>query len=214
MTISLDGRQVVLEAADAAGKPRLWLAPFDRRSPPRQIPSVEGRSAHFGPSGEIFFRHTEGSSGFVYRVRPDGTGMRKALEQPIFYLNEVSPDGRWIEALSPLPDSRPAAVQMFPLGGGSAVFIGSNTHLRWSSRGDSLWIAGGPVPDGRTYIVPLPPGKTLPPIPPGGFRSEQEIARLPGAHRIDAIGAPGPSPDVYAFERRTVQRNLYRIPIP
>ena len=73
-----------MEAPDGEGKPRLWLAPFDRRSPPRQIPGVEGRSAHFGPSGEIFFRHTEGSSGFVYRVRPDGTGLRKALEQPVF----------------------------------------------------------------------------------------------------------------------------------
>jgi len=212
--ISPDGQQVVLEAADEAGRPRLWLAPFDRRSAPRRIPGAEGRSAQFGPSGEIFFRHTEGSSGFVYRVRPDGTGLRKALEQPIFLLDEVSPDGRWIEAWAPLPGNRPAATHMFPLGGGSAVFIGSNTLLRWSSRGDSLWIVGGPVPDGRTYIVPLPPGKVLPPIPAGGFTSEQEIASLPGAHMIDAIGAPGPSRDIYAFERRTVQRNLYRIPIP
>jgi len=31
---------------------------------------------------------------------------------------------------------------------------------------------------------------------------------------IDAIGAPAPSRDVYAFERRTVQRNLYPDPIP
>src|SRR3954466_582853 len=36
--ISPDGRQVVLEAEDAGGKARLWLAPFDRRSPPRLIP--------------------------------------------------------------------------------------------------------------------------------------------------------------------------------
>jgi hypothetical protein len=103
---------------------------------------------------------------------------------------------------------------MFPLGGGLPVVIGSNTHLQWSSSGDSLWITAGVVPDGQSYIVPLPRGKMLPPIPPGGFRSEQDIARLPGAHMIDATGAPGPSPDVYAFERRTVQRNLYRVPIP
>ena len=212
--ISPDSRQVVLEAPDAEGKPRLSLAPFDRRSPPRQIPGVEGRSAHFGPSGEIFFRHTEGSSGFVYRVWPDGTGLRKALEQPVFSLSAIPPDGRWIEAWAPRPDNRQAAVQMFPLRGGSPFVIGSNALVRWAPGGDSLWISGGAVADGRTYIVPLPPGKVLPPIPPGGFRSEQEIARLPGAHMIDATGAPGPSRDVYAFERRTVQRNLYRIPIP
>ena len=104
--ISRDGKQMVMEAPDGEGKPRLWLAPFDRRSPPRQIPGVEGRSAQFGPSGEIFFRYTEGSSGFVYRVMPDGTGLRKALEQPVFYLVAVSPDGRWIQAWAPNPGAR------------------------------------------------------------------------------------------------------------
>ncbi len=129
-------------------------------------------------------------------------------------LSNVSPDGRWIEAWAPLPGNRPSAVQMFPLGGGTPVVIGSNTFLQWSSSGDSLWIALGAVPDGKTYIVPLPPGKILPLISPEGFRSEPEISRLPGAHKIDATGAPGPNRDVYAFYRVTIQRNLYRIPIP
>jgi dipeptidyl aminopeptidase/acylaminoacyl peptidase len=212
--ISPDGRQVVLEAPDAAGKPRLWLAPFDRRSPPLPIPNVEGRMALFGPSGEIFFRYLEEDSSFAYRVRPDGTGLRKAFEQPILGDTGISPDGRWIEVWAPLPGNGPSAVQLFPLDGGSPVVIGSNTFLQWSRGGDSIWISGGAVAYGRTYIVPLRRGKTLPPIPPGGFRSEQEVASLPGAHRIDFRGAPGGTRDVYAFERRTVQRNLYRIPIP
>jgi len=212
--ISADGKQVVLEAMDGEGKPRLWMAPLDRRSQPRQIPNVEGRSAHFGPAGEIFFRRTEGSSGFVYRVHPDGTGLRKALEQPVFHLNGVSPDGQWIEAWARLQGNTSATVQMFPLRGGSPVIIGGNILLQWSSSGDSLWISAGPVIDGRTYIVPLPPGKMLPRIPPAGLNSEEAIARLPGAHSIDSIGAPAPSRDIYAFEHRTVQRNLYRIPIP
>ena len=68
---------------------------------------------------------------------------------------------------------------------------------------------------GRTYVLPLPPGKILPNIPPGGFRSEAEIAALAGVRVIDlADVAPGPSPDIYAFSRQTVQRNLYRIPLP
>jgi hypothetical protein len=81
--ISADGRQVVMETADREGKPRLWLAPLDRSSPPHQIPNVVGESPRFGPDGEIFFRRraegssqepgTEGSPGFVYRVRLDGT---------------------------------------------------------------------------------------------------------------------------------------------
>jgi Tol biopolymer transport system component len=212
--ISRDGKQVVMEAPDGEGKPRLWLAPLDRRSPPRQIPGVEGRDAQFGPGGEIFFRYAEGSSGFVYRVRPDGTGLRKALEQPVFTLNVFSPDGGWIQAWARNPATGRSAVQMFPLAGGSPIVIGATTFLSWSWRGDTLWITGGVVPEGRTYIVPLPPGKMLPRVSPGGFGSEEEIASLSGARRIDTIGAPGPTRDIYAFERRTVQRNLYRIPIP
>jgi hypothetical protein len=64
-------------------------------------------------------------------------------------------------------------------------------------------------------MIPLPPGQILPKIPPAGFTSEQEVAGLPGARRIDEVGVtPGPSPGVYAFYRGTTpQRNLYRIPI-
>jgi hypothetical protein len=55
----------------------------------------------------------------------------------------------------------------------------------------------------------------LPPIPAGGFHSEQEVARLPGVRRIEEMGVvAGPSPDIYAFYRGTTQRNLYRVPIP
>jgi Tol biopolymer transport system component len=37
--ISPDDRKVVMEAADREGKPRLWLAPLDRSSPPHQSPT-------------------------------------------------------------------------------------------------------------------------------------------------------------------------------
>jgi hypothetical protein len=53
----------------------------------------------------------------------------------------------------------------------------------------------------------------LPRIPDAGFRSEAELAAVPGA-QIIAYGdfAPDPSSSVYAFSRETVTRNLYRIP--
>jgi len=75
-------------------------------------------------------------------------------------------------------------------------------------------VGGRPLPAGRSYIVPLPSGRFLPLELREGVRSEQEVAELPGARRIDAdMVLPGPSPDVYAFYRTTTQRNLYRIPI-
>jgi dipeptidyl aminopeptidase/acylaminoacyl peptidase len=209
--ISADGRRVVLEAEDREGRPQLWLTSFERELPPRPVPNVEGRRPRFGPSGEIFFH---GSHSFVYRVRPDGTGMQKALEQPVLMLLAVSPDDKWLIAWARPADNGPAAVHAFPLGGGPPVRIRPRIRWQWSPGGGFLSLAL-PFHEGRTYIVALPLGEALPPIPAGGLDSEEEIARLPGARRIDALRAvPSPSPGVYAFSRNTTQRNLYRIPIP
>jgi hypothetical protein len=211
--ISRDGKHVAMEIPDADGKPRLWLAPVDRSSPPRQIPKVEGQKPIFGLAGDIFFRRQDGPSAFVYSIHPDGTGLRKALDQPAFYADDISPDERWVHLWTQLPGHQSAVTALFPLVGGQPVVVGSNTTLHWSSRGDSCWIWAGAVPDGRTYIVLLR-NMMLPRIPEGGFHSEEEVAALPGARRLDAEGAPGPSLGIYAFERHTIQRNLYRIPIP
>jgi len=207
--ISADGQQVVMWTADRS----FWLAPFDRSTPPRQIPNVSGGEPRFGPGGEIFFRGKEGTSQFLYRVRPDGTGMRKVLEQPIVTLGSISPDGRWISAWAPLPRNGAPAWQVFPLEGGTSITVGTYAALSlgWSLDGRSWLIVG--ISE-STYIIPLPAGKALPRIPAGGFHSDEEIARLPGAQRIDAEGVVlGPSADVYTFYRNTTQRNLYRVPI-
>ena len=212
--VSVDGRQVVMEAEDSEGMRRLWIVPLDRQSPPRQIPNVEGRQPRFGPTGEIFFRRSEEHSNFAYRVQPDGSGLRKAVEEPILILNAVSRDGKWIVGWSPLSSGEGAGLQAFSLTGQRSVAIANHIDWRWSPRGDSFSISGGPFGAGRSYIIPLRAGEALPPVPAGGFVSEQDVAQLPGARRIDAWTAvPGPSPDVYAFYRGTTQRNLYRIPV-
>lgn len=69
----------------------------------------------------------------------------------------------------------------------------------------------------HTYVVPLSPGEVLPRTIAIGesFPSDAELAKVPGV-RIIPMGdiVPGPTADVYAFTRETVQRNLYRIPLP
>ena len=205
---------------DLAGKLRLWVAHLDRSAPPRQIPNVEGHSPKFGPAGEIFFRAVEGSTGFVYSVRPDGTQLRKAIPEPIIGLNAVSPDGNWLVTTSPIPGQPASATIAHPLRGGTPVFI-SNREPRpkWSRDGRFLYLsiatAGGTaLANGNTYVFPLSPGRLFPDFPAGGL-SEAEMAKWPGGYVIDiADFEPGPSPDAYAFSRETTQRNLYRIPIP
>ena len=209
--ISPDGRQLVIETTASGGKSRLWIAPFDRRSPPRQIPNVSGRTPIFGPTGEVFFR----DAGVTYRVRPDGTGLRRAIPQETVLLMNVSPDGRWVVAWSPMPDGGVEA-QAFSMNGGPTVRIaGGRPVMQWSADGLSIALSGGPIGDDRSYIVPLPPGQILPKFPAAGLRSEEDVASLPGARRVDVQGlVPGPSPDVYAFYRGATHRNLYRVPIP
>ena len=88
---------------------------------------------------------------------------------------------------------------------------GTGVRIRWSRDGSLLFL----TVSGRTYAMPVPRGEPLPEMPPGGFGSPADIAAAPGARLIEASDfAPGPEPDVYAFSRETVQRNLYRIPLP
>jgi hypothetical protein len=203
-----------MDASDPEGTRGLWLAPLDRQSPPRMIPNAEGaRQPVFTPDGDILFRRGEGTTNFVYRIRPDGSGMQQALERPIAGLSTASRDGRWIVAWSFLPDNEGMAVQAFPLSGAPPVIIAAHAAFDWSPGGDSVSVSGGPIADNRSYIIPLAPGEALPRMPAEGFRSEEEIAQLPGARRVDALTVPGPTSDVYAFYRGTTQRNLYRIPL-
>jgi Tol biopolymer transport system component len=211
--VSADGQHVVMEAADGDGTSRLWLARLDRRVPHGQIPNVEGRQPRFAPDGDILFRRSDGAATFVHRIRPDGTGMRRAIEQAIPLLGDVSPDGRFVVAWTTLPGSESSAVQLFPLDGGAPLPVAAFISWSRSSSGRTVSFSTGSISAGRSYVVPLRPGETLPPLPAAGLWLERDVAQLPGARRVDAVVAPGPSPDVYAFHRTTTQRNLFRIPL-
>ncbi len=223
--ISPNGRQVVASVLDKRGKDRLWVAPLDRSSPPHEIPNVEGLAPMFGADDKILYLATEGTSRFVYSVDDDGTERHKVIERPISTLIRVSPDGHWLVVL--LPGRAASNIAAFPLRGGAPVQItmGDTTsfvdaNVQWSPDGErflvSVTTAMSPVVvAGRTYAVPLQPGQMFPRLPAGGFRSESDIAKLPGTRVINALQvAPGPKPDMYAFARATVQHNLYRIPLP
>jgi serine/threonine protein kinase len=213
--ISPDGRRVVLTAEDGEAKSRLWLVAVDRSTQPQRVPGVEGHQPVFGPPGEIVFRANDGNRTWIYRVREDGRDVRKAIDQPAEPAG-VSLDGRSLVA--------------WPYGGGATVYSldgtapvrvwGRDARLRWSSDGRVLFLsvsttAGTLYSTGRTYVIPLAPGRLLPDIPSSGFTTEAELAALPGVQIIAAADvAPGPTSSTYAFSREATQRNLYRIPIP
>jgi WD40 repeat protein len=211
--ISPDGSQLAFFSPDRDGKARLWLTPFDRRSPPRQVPNVVGEHPLFGPSDEIFFRMVEGTSAFLYSVRKDGTVLRKTGEQVVISLFSASSDRKWI--LLGVPS---IGEVLFPTGGGAPISL--HLHypdwLRWSGDGKHLFVCGTNENRAKAYVVPLSPGQVLPSsiTLARNFLSDQDLAKLPGVRTIPAGDVvPGPTADIYAFTRETVQRNLYRIPL-
>jgi hypothetical protein len=68
---------------------------------------------------------------------------------------------------------------------------------------------------GKTVAIPVPPGQSLPELPATGIRTLDEAKALPGARVIDRRDiSPGSDPSVYAYVKKWVHRNLYRIPVP
>ena len=211
-SISPDGREVVAAAKDHDGKPRLWVAALDRQSPPHQIPNVEGDMPHFGRDGEIFFRVVaDSNTAHAYRVHQDGTGLRQVSPEIIGGIYGLSQDSNWLVTSVVREANR---VMALPANGGPPAPMPWTTVAKWSSDGRRTFFsrAAGPNPSnilGKTYVVPLPAGQMFP------TQADADLKSLPGAQVMDAYDvAPGPTPDVYAFSRQSVQRNLYRVPIP
>lgn len=218
-SISTDGKRAAFAVLDSDGKSRLWLAWLDRRFPPRQMPSLDEDSPAFGPSGEVFFRATEGGQNFIYRMKENGTERRKVVPDPVIHLISVSPDGQWVLARVAVSGEEAAsAIVAYPIAGGSSTRVCDFCEVKWSPDGKVLYLfmpGMGAAGAGKTLVIPLRAGKALPPLPSSGFKSEADLAVLGGLQTIPQGSIyPGPNSSVYAFCRTIVQRNLYRIPIP
>jgi len=135
------------------------------------------------------------------------------LEQPVSIFNfprSISPDGRSVFAWAAPPGGREGG-QVFSLDGKPPIYLGGNGQVSWGAGGALLSYYGA----SDAFYFPLAARQTLPHIPAGGFRSDEEIARVPGGRRIEGrLIILGPTPDVYAFYRGATQRNLYSIPVP
>jgi eukaryotic-like serine/threonine-protein kinase len=212
--ISPDGRQVVMASPDSGGKLRLWLAPLDRHSPPQEIPNIETEEPFFGATGEVFFRRVEGTSAFLYRVQQNGGGLRKAIDLPVVAVLGASADRKWLV----LGTLAAGGMVIFRVDGGAPFLtqLPPPTGLGWSGDGKHLFVyvkTRNQVD--KTYVFPVTPGRPVPETLIHGLPSELEISKLPGVRVIASADAvPGLTADIYAFTRESVQRNLYRVPVP
>jgi eukaryotic-like serine/threonine-protein kinase len=219
--LSRDGRRVVFSAVDADGESHIWLASTDRRSPPRQVPNIEGDMPVFGLPGELVFHAIEGGGSFAFRVHEDGMEKQKLVSQQIYQILSISPDAQWLVTSGlPMGGETTWSTLILPMTGGSPIMIlNAFCTAQWQpdSRFFYLSVTTGfnsAGAYGKTYVLPVPHDKMLPDIPAGGFPSEAAVAAFPGVRVINSADvAPGPAPDIYAFSRQTIHRNLYRVPI-
>jgi Tol biopolymer transport system component/DNA-binding winged helix-turn-helix (wHTH) protein len=210
--ISPDGKQVAFVAQDAEEAWHTWVASLDRRTPPKQLTS-SAREPRFGPQGEIYFVTHEGSQEFVYRIGPNETLPRKMVSEPVTNFAGISPRGDWWLFGH-------TAVVAKPAQGGAPTPICGFCGVGWEFDGKFLYLRFrkvGEMGGGRAFAIALPAGKDLPVLPPSGLKSIDDVGKLNVVADIDTTGmavfAPGPDPSTYAYVRRTVQRNLFQIPL-
>ncbi len=222
--VSADGKQIVYSARGNDNRAHLWAASPSRRFPPKQITSGEDDAPFLVNGGDIIFRRFENGAHHVYRMKQDGGTPEKVLATSVIRLPAMSPDGQWLIAWVPLANEESgSAVQAYHLADGKVVRLCDFCCAKWSGDGKYFYLyfdiltRGNAKRRGRSYVFAVRPGAELPAIPPGGIKSEADLAKLGAtvqpASKADDV-APGPSPAIYAFTQRTIQRNLYRVPLP
>jgi len=218
--ISRDEKEVAYTTSTLNGPSKVWLASLDRRTPPREIAS--GDQVSFGADGELVFRSLEGTATFPVRIKKDGSGREPVTTVPILEKSGVSPDGNWVIAFSVVTNSNPlgGGILAIPLHGGAPKKLcsGSDCRAVWSHDGRFLYVdmaavASGPFA-GKTVAIPIPAGKSLPDLPAAGLDANTGEIQLAGARVIEhGPVSPGSDPSIYVFEKRDLQRNLFRIPL-
>ncbi|MGB9244322.1 MAG: protein kinase [Candidatus Acidiferrales bacterium] len=216
-SVSHDGKEVAFARMDQSGHPGIWVAPTNHRSSPLRISSQNAidDSPFFLPDGDLVFRTIEGGSNFLYRMNADGTGRRKISSQRVFDAFSVSPDGRWLLAVSPGPDQEHTAqATAFAVDGSTSVPVCLGyCHLIWGSTGEFAYLYFPSLYEG-TYELPVLHDTGLPKLPPAGISRIEDLASAKAAPPIPVAVESALSPSVYAYTRQNTHRNLYRIPLP
>jgi serine/threonine protein kinase/Tol biopolymer transport system component len=227
-SVSPDGKKVAFIKADSDSHSGIWIWSLDRHAPPRQLQTAEADTPIFARNGEILFSMKEGAFHYVFRMKEDGTGLRKAIPEPVAHLISLSPDDRWIVAAVDSGSSDLSQiVSAYPMQGGLPLVlcrvcaIGSwqidPPIVSWSFDQKSMYISlthTGANDKPKTIVIPLNPGDAFP-TSWSELVTNTKLAQMRGVRVLDLPSVfPGPDPSNYAFWRFITQRNLYRISLP
>jgi Tol biopolymer transport system component len=206
--ISPDG-QMAAYTSGTGIQAQIFVAPLDRSAPPRHIVSG-GNLVSFGAPGELIFQQLTPRANYLARVKTDGTGLTRVMNDAIVGKTGVNSGGTWVGAAT----NSSMAVSVKD-GTRKAICTGA-CLIAWSRDGAYLYLTTLFDPTktvGTTLVFPIPPGQVLPTLPPAGL-SPNADEKFPGVRIIRQAGvAPGPDPDTYAFAKSEFVGNLFRIPL-
>ena len=222
--VSPDGQSITFSSYDEQEKPHVWVAALNRRTAPRQISARAADSPFFAPGEVLYYRVLDSGSNWLYRAHVDGSAEQKIGNEPIVELTGVSPDGKWVIQLSAVNAGEvTAAIVAYRVADGHVVRICSICQPSWSKDGKSFYLTfrGNKQGDAaKTWVIPLPPGEVLPPLPAGGLTAANYLkwlAEVKGVLAGSRSGASqlsfGPQTSTYVYLRQTVHRNLFQIPL-
>ena len=227
-SVSPDGKNVAFTRAGSDSHSGIWIWSLDRRASPRQLQTAEADTPIFARNGEILFSMKEGAFNYIFRMKQDGTDLRKAIPDPIARLISLSPDDRWIvAAIDSGNPARPQIVSGYPMGGGvprvlcRVCAVGSfeidPPIVGWSFDQKWMYISlshTGASDTPKTIVIPLDPGDAFP-TTWNELVTNTKLPRMRGVRVLDLPSVfPGPDASNYAFWRYSAQRNLYRISLP
>ena len=132
--ISRDEKEVAFTTTNADGQSQIWLAPLDRRTPPRLIVEA-GDQVSFGAPGELIFRSlAEGNA--LARIKTDGTGFERIPTVSFLDKGDVSPDGEWVIIRAPATREHPVLETLaVPIRGGIPIKVCNVCSANWSPDG-------------------------------------------------------------------------------
>ena len=219
--ISRDEKEVAFTTTNADGQSQIWLAPLDRRTPPRLIVKT-GDQVSFGAPGELIFRSlAEGNA--LARIKTDGTGFERIPTVSFLGKGDVSPDGEWVIIRAPATSGHPVLETLaVPIRGGlpRTVCFGDadGCTASWAPDGNFFYVGSdwktSPSFPRKTFAIPVPAGKALPDLSAEGITDLERAVSLPGARTIEeGLISPGSDPSTYVFTKADSQRNLFRMPV-
>ena len=197
----------------------MWIGSLERRFAPREFPTPNEFHPFYSPDGLIYARASEGKESYLYRMKEDGSERQKAFSMPIIGAGLGSPDGRWIVAVVPSGnEDHPIEIGIIPAAGGSVRPICDACSFGWSPDGKYLIVGGlgaTMAAAQKIFVVPLRKGEDFPLLPAAGWKSDEDISKLPGVSVIENRNVEDLlDRGTYAYTQQSVHRNIYRIPIP